>query len=118
MPAGELIEWGRLLEGLARRLASLDETAHASHLRRLAGELLAATTLPEPTEGLYRLVDAADERRSVAISSNLHPSGFDELMPGGHLRNQVASSGNPPRGMVPQALAKPTRAWAAGPSAG
>ena len=32
-------------------------------------------------EGLYRLVDAAYERRSVAVSSNLHPSGFDELMP-------------------------------------
>ncbi len=31
--------------------------------------------------GLYRLVDAAYEKRSVAISSNLHPSGFDELMP-------------------------------------
>jgi DNA replication protein DnaC len=25
--------------------------------------------------------DAAEERRSIAISSNLHPSGFDELMP-------------------------------------
>ena len=25
--------------------------------------------------------DAAYEKRSVAISSNLHPSGFDELMP-------------------------------------
>jgi DNA replication protein DnaC len=35
----------------------------------------------EAAEGLYRLVDAAYERRSVAISSNLHPSGFDELMP-------------------------------------
>ena len=32
-------------------------------------------------EGLYRLVDAAYERRSVAVSSNLHPSAFDELMP-------------------------------------
>src|SRR5258705_276844 len=32
-------------------------------------------------EGLYRIVEAAYERRSVAISSNLHPSGFDELMP-------------------------------------
>jgi superfamily II DNA or RNA helicase len=29
----------------------------------------------------YRLVDAAYERRSVAVSSNLHPAGFDELMP-------------------------------------
>ena len=36
---------------------------------------------PDSAEGLYRLVDAAYERRSVAISSNLHPSGFDELMP-------------------------------------
>ena len=26
-------------------------------------------------------VDAAYEKRSVAISSNLHPAGFDELMP-------------------------------------
>lgn len=36
---------------------------------------------PDAAEGLYRLVDAAYERRSVAISSNLHPAGFDELMP-------------------------------------
>lgn len=35
----------------------------------------------EAAEGLYRLVDGAYERRSIAISSNLHPSGFDELMP-------------------------------------
>jgi DNA replication protein DnaC len=35
---------------------------------------------PDAAEGLYRLVDAAYERRSVAVSSNLHPSGFDELM--------------------------------------
>jgi DNA replication protein DnaC len=34
----------------------------------------------DAAEGLYRLVDAAYERRSVAISSNLHPSGFDQLM--------------------------------------
>lgn len=35
----------------------------------------------DAAEGLYRLLDAAYEKRSVAISSNLHPSGFDELMP-------------------------------------
>jgi DNA replication protein DnaC len=35
----------------------------------------------DAAEGLYRLVDAAYEKRSVAVSSNLHPSGFDELMP-------------------------------------
>ncbi|OYV46207.1 MAG: ATP-binding protein, partial [Burkholderiales bacterium 21-58-4] len=35
----------------------------------------------DAAEGLYRVIDAAYERRSVAISSNLHPAGFDELMP-------------------------------------
>jgi DNA replication protein DnaC len=34
----------------------------------------------DAAEGFYRLVDAAYERRSVAVTSNLHPSGFDELM--------------------------------------
>ena len=32
-------------------------------------------------EALYRVIDAAYERRSVAITSNIHPSGFDTLMP-------------------------------------
>ena len=35
----------------------------------------------DAAEGLYRLVDAAYEKRALALSSNLHPSGFDELMP-------------------------------------
>ena len=35
----------------------------------------------DAAEGLYRLVDAAYEKRSIAISSNLHPAAFDELMP-------------------------------------
>ena len=34
----------------------------------------------DAAEGLYRLVDAAYEKRSVAISSNLHPSALDQLM--------------------------------------
>ncbi|MDA8283338.1 MAG: ATP-binding protein [Actinomycetota bacterium] len=34
----------------------------------------------DAAEGLYRLVDAAYERRSLALSTNLHPSGFDQLM--------------------------------------
>lgn len=40
--------------------------------------------LPVPAdtaEALYRVIDAAYERRAVALSSNLHPAGFDELMP-------------------------------------
>jgi DNA replication protein DnaC len=35
----------------------------------------------DAAEGFYRLVDAAYERRALAVSSNLHPSGFDEIMP-------------------------------------
>ena len=35
----------------------------------------------ETAEGLYRVIDAAYERRSIALSSNLHPGSFDELIP-------------------------------------
>jgi len=35
----------------------------------------------QTAEALYRVVDAAYEKRSIALSSNLHPAGFDELMP-------------------------------------
>jgi DNA replication protein DnaC len=41
--------------------------------------LLPVTT--DAAEALYRVVDAAYENRSIALSSNLHPAGFDELMP-------------------------------------
>lgn len=36
---------------------------------------------PDAAEGFYRLTDAAYEKRALAVSSNLHPSGFDEIMP-------------------------------------
>jgi DNA replication protein DnaC len=35
----------------------------------------------DAAEALFRVIDAAYEKRSIAISSNVHPSGFDELMP-------------------------------------
>ena len=35
----------------------------------------------DAAEAFYRVVDAAYERRSVAVTSNLHPSGFDSIMP-------------------------------------
>jgi DNA replication protein DnaC len=35
----------------------------------------------DTAEALYRVVDAAYEKRSIGLSSNLHPAGFDELMP-------------------------------------
>ena len=34
-----------------------------------------------PMGGFYRIADAAYERRAMAVSSNLHPSGFDGIMP-------------------------------------
>jgi DNA replication protein DnaC len=33
-------------------------------------------------EAFLRAIDAAYERRSIAMSSNVHPGGFDELLPG------------------------------------
>jgi DNA replication protein DnaC len=35
----------------------------------------------DAAEAFYRVIDAAYERRSLAITSNLHPSGFDTIMP-------------------------------------
>jgi len=35
----------------------------------------------DTSEGFHRIVDAAYEKRSIEISSNLHPAGFDQLMP-------------------------------------
>ena len=35
----------------------------------------------EAAEAFYRVVDAAYEKRSLAITSNLHPAGFDTIMP-------------------------------------
>ncbi len=35
----------------------------------------------EAAEALFRIIDAAYERRSIAISSNLHPGGFDKILP-------------------------------------
>ena len=36
---------------------------------------------PAEAEALFRVVDAAYEKRSIALTSNIHPAGFDELMP-------------------------------------
>ena len=64
-----------------------DDTVTKAVARILRAELVVIDDiglLPvshDAAEGLYRIVDAAYERRSVAVSSNLHPSGFDELMP-------------------------------------
>jgi DNA replication protein DnaC len=35
----------------------------------------------DAAEAFYRIIDAAYERRSIAVTSNIHPSGFDSIMP-------------------------------------
>ncbi|MFI6368596.1 ATP-binding protein [Nocardia sp. NPDC050630] len=36
---------------------------------------------PEAVETFYRVIDAAYERRSIAVTSKIHLSGFDTIMP-------------------------------------
>jgi DNA replication protein DnaC len=77
------------LEGLGElvRKSRADDSVVRAVGRVLRADLIVVDDIgllpvsPDSAEGLYRLVDAAYERRSVAISSNLHPAGFDELMP-------------------------------------
>ncbi|GGW81943.1 hypothetical protein GCM10010350_78350 [Streptomyces galilaeus] len=35
----------------------------------------------DAAEAFYRIIDAAYERRSIAVTSNIHPPGFDTIMP-------------------------------------
>jgi len=35
----------------------------------------------DAAEAFYRVVDTAYEKRSIAVTSNIHPSGFDTIMP-------------------------------------
>jgi DNA replication protein DnaC len=86
--AGHKVAWFSLesLGALVRRHRA-DDTVTKAVARILRADLVVVDDIgllpvgPDAAEGLYRLVDAADERRSVAVSSNLHPAGFDELMP-------------------------------------
>ena len=74
------------LGGLIRRHRA-DDTVSKAISKILRADLVVVDDIgllpvaADAAEGLYRLVDAAYEKRSVAISSNLHPAGFDELMP-------------------------------------
>jgi DNA replication protein DnaC len=86
--AGKRVAWFSLESlGVLIRAHRPDDTVTKAVARVLRADLVVVDDIgllavgPDAAEGLYRLVDAAYERRSVAISSNLHPSGFDELMP-------------------------------------
>ena len=73
--------------GALMRAHRADDTVSKAVARILRADLVVIDDIgllpvgADAAEGLYRIVDAAYEKRSVAISSNLHPAGFDELMP-------------------------------------
>ena len=86
--AGAHVMWFSLesLGALFRRHRADDTTSRAVR-KILRADLICIDDIgllpvaTETAEALYRVVDAAYERRAVALSSNLHPAGFDELMP-------------------------------------
>ncbi|MGA8790724.1 MAG: ATP-binding protein [Paenarthrobacter sp.] len=80
--AGMRVAWFRLEDlGALIRAHRTDDSVTRAVARILRAELVVIDDiglLPAATdaaEGLYRVVDAAYEERSVAISSNLHPAG-------------------------------------------
>ncbi len=85
---GKTVAWHTLesLAGLIRRHRADDSVSKA--IKKLIGADLVIcddigmlAVSPEAAEALFRVVDAAYEKRSLALTSNIHPSGFDELMP-------------------------------------
>jgi DNA replication protein DnaC len=86
--AGHRVAWFSLENlGVLVRRHRADDSVTKAIARILRAELVIVDDIgllgvgADAAEGLYRLVDAAYERRSIALSSNLHPSGFDEIMP-------------------------------------
>jgi DNA replication protein DnaC len=86
--AGRHVAWFTLEQlGVLVRAHRADDSVTKAITRILRADMVVVDDIgllpvgPDAAEGLYRLVDAAYEKRSVAVSSNLHPSAFDELMP-------------------------------------
>ncbi len=85
---GLRVAWFRLEDlGQLIRAHRTDDSVNKAVTRVLRADLVVVDDIgllpvgTDAAEGLYRVVDAAYEKRSIAISSNLHPAGFDELMP-------------------------------------
>ena len=86
--AGRKVAWFSLESlGVLVRRHRADDSVTRAIARILRSDLIVVDDVgllavsPDAAEGLYRLVDAAYEKRSIAMSSNLHPSGLDEIMP-------------------------------------
>ncbi len=86
--SGRKVAWFSLeILGVLVRRHRADDTVTRALGRILRADLVVVDDIgllpvaADAAEGLYRIVDAAYEKRSIALSSNLHPSGFDEIMP-------------------------------------
>jgi DNA replication protein DnaC len=85
---GKTVAWNTLetLATLLRRHRA-DDTVQKAIGQLIRADLIIIDDVgllpisPTEAEALFRVVDAAYERRSIALTSNIHPSGFDELMP-------------------------------------
>jgi DNA replication protein DnaC len=85
---GKTVAWHTLesLAALVRRHRA-DDTVTKAVNRLIRADLIVIDDIgmlpvaPDAAEALFRVVDAAYEKRSLAVTSNLHPAGFDELMP-------------------------------------
>ena len=85
---GKTVAW-HTLETLAQLLRRhrADDSVNRAISKLIRADLVVVDDvglLPvsaDAAEALFRVIDGAYEKRSIAISSNVHPSGFDELMP-------------------------------------
>lgn len=86
--AGMTVTWFNIADlGVLIRRHRADDSITKEMARILRSDLIIVDDIgllpvsPDEAEGFLRLVKAAYERRSLALSSNLHPSGFDEIIP-------------------------------------
>ena len=85
---GKTVAW-HTLESLALLLRRhrADDSVSKAIGRLIRADLIVIDDIamlpvtPDAAEALFRVVDAAYEKRSIALTSNIHPAGFDELMP-------------------------------------
>jgi DNA replication protein DnaC len=85
---GKTVTW-HMLETLAALIGRhrADDSINRAISKLIRSDLIVIDDVgllpvsPDAAEALFRVVDGAYEKRSIALSSNVHPSGFDELMP-------------------------------------
>jgi hypothetical protein len=87
-PLASAMAAGKTLEAWDERVSAIPKTTQQAVTKLIRADHLIIIddvgllpVSPEAAEALFRVVDAAYERRSIALTSNMHPAGFDELMP-------------------------------------